>query len=236
MATFVTNKNLSGSAGNYLLKGLKDLKHQNNQFDCLPSDIRTLRKTPRKVVVEHICGGTYFHFGLEKGIASRLSELVSRKDVFTSSLLQILISTDGLPLLKSTRKEFWVILALIKGDDQPNLIYKSRRITIRPPNNNVVLELDDKSTAVVAIEKIIRVGDGSISIVGSIFEQETPFFMAPCDSNSILSIKYVDSLSASLQVWPVESFCIKCFLYRMFLMVKRKVCVTLLFHCSWKIK
>jgi hypothetical protein len=69
--------------------------------------------------VEHICGGTYFHFGLEKGIASRLSELVSRKFVFTSSLLQILINTDGLPLFKSTRKEFWVILALIKGDDQP---------------------------------------------------------------------------------------------------------------------
>jgi hypothetical protein len=31
LATFVTNKNLSGSAGNYLLKGLKALKHQNNQ-------------------------------------------------------------------------------------------------------------------------------------------------------------------------------------------------------------
>lgn len=104
LATFVTNKNLSGSAGNYLLKGLKALNHQNNLFDSLPRDIRTLRKTPRKVVMEHIYGGTYFHFGLEKGIASRLSELVSRKFVFTSSLLQILISTDGLPLFKSTRK------------------------------------------------------------------------------------------------------------------------------------
>ena len=118
LANFVTNKNLSGSAGNYLLKGLKALKHQNHQFDGLPRDIRTLRKTPRKVVVEHICGGTYFHFGLEKGIASRLSELLNRKVLF-SSLLEILINADGLPLFKSTRQEFWVLLALIKGDNQP---------------------------------------------------------------------------------------------------------------------
>lgn len=69
--------------------------------------------------MEHICGGTYFHFGLEKGIASRLSKLVSRKVLFSSSLLEILINADGLPLFKSTRQEFWVILALIKGDNQP---------------------------------------------------------------------------------------------------------------------
>ena len=118
LANFVTNKNLSGSAGNYLLKGLKALKHQNHQFDGLPRDIRTLRKTPRKVVVEHICGGTYFHFGLEKGIASRLSELLNRKVLFRS-LLVILINADGLPLFKSTGKEFCVLLALIKGDNQP---------------------------------------------------------------------------------------------------------------------
>jgi hypothetical protein len=105
---------------------------------------------------------------------------------------------------------------LLEGDDDieqfQTLIYKSWRITIRPPNNYVVLELDDISTAVVAVENIIRGGDGSISIIGSIFEQETPFFMAPCDSNSILPIKYVDFLSASLQVWPVESILYKVFL------------------------
>ena len=36
--------------------------------------------------------------------------------------------------------------------------------------------------------------------------------MAPCDSNSILSIKYVDCLSPTLQLWPVAFI-----LYKMFL-------------------
>lgn len=68
--------------------------------------------------MEYICGETYFYFGLEKGIASRLSELLNGKVLFRS-LLVILINADGLPLFKSTRKEFCVLLALIKGDNQP---------------------------------------------------------------------------------------------------------------------
>ena len=166
-------------------------------------------------------------------LVQRLSELSNCPSIPSS------INFSLVPIVSRPHENGPLLEGLDHFEQFQTLIYKSRRITIRPTNNNVQLELDDKSTAVVAIENIIRGGDGSIFIVGSIFEQENSFFMAPCDSDSILSIKYVDCLSSTSQLWPV-AFCIKCVLYQMFLIVKRlkkmEVNVMLLFHFLWKIK
>lgn len=54
LATIVTNKNLSGSAGNYLLKGLKALKHQNHPFDGLPRHPHTPKDSPQSSCGVHL--------------------------------------------------------------------------------------------------------------------------------------------------------------------------------------
>nr|CAH0113787.1 unnamed protein product [Daphnia galeata] len=54
LATIVTNKNLSGSAGNYLLKGLKALKHQNHPFHGLPRHPHTPKDSPQSSCGVHL--------------------------------------------------------------------------------------------------------------------------------------------------------------------------------------
>lgn len=116
LANFVaSNNNVTGATTSRLLSGLKSLKKQKNVFDSLPKDSRTLLKTPRKVVVEEKAGGTYYHFGLEKGIISRLSKTYLEG----VSVIYVLINMDGLPLFKSSRLEFWPILGQLRGEVAP---------------------------------------------------------------------------------------------------------------------
>lgn len=114
LADCFTRKGIVRDTGNYMLKGLKALKNQKNVFDGLPRDIRTLLKTPRKVIVEPMAEGTYYHFGMLKGIISYLSVSTGPSDS-----LQVMINMDGLPLFKSSCTTFWPILGLIKGEATP---------------------------------------------------------------------------------------------------------------------
>ena len=68
LAGYFCNFGVSREQGNYLVKGLKNLKHQDHHFDSLDSDLRTYLNTSRQVTLETLAGGSYFHFGLEKGI------------------------------------------------------------------------------------------------------------------------------------------------------------------------
>lgn len=106
--------NTTGAAGDRLLKGLKALKHQKNCFDSLPRDVRTLRKTPRKVLTEEKADGAYYHFGLRKGIMNHLP-----LQVVENRCVKVLVNMDGIPLFKSSRKEFWPILGLFRGQTTP---------------------------------------------------------------------------------------------------------------------
>ncbi len=103
---------MTGATANVLLKGLKSLKHQKNVFDCLPKDVRTIRKTPRKVDLEKIGGGSYYHFGLLNGILSHIQDIQPQN-------IELIVNVDGLPLFKSSRTEFWPILGLIRGQSNP---------------------------------------------------------------------------------------------------------------------
>lgn len=114
LADCFTRKGIVRATGNYMLKGLKALKNQNNVFDRLLRDIRILLKTPRKVVVEPTAEGTYYHFGMLKGIIGFLSACTRLPHT-----LQVMVNMDGLPLFKSSGTKFWPILRLIKGEATP---------------------------------------------------------------------------------------------------------------------
>ena len=116
LASWFDRFNIPGSSANALIKGLKSLKQQNGTFDCLPSDIRTLLKTPRTVLCSCIPGGNYYHFGIEQGIRQRITKLPLQSIPRT---IDILISIDGLPLSKSSPSTFWPILGLIYGEETP---------------------------------------------------------------------------------------------------------------------
>ncbi|XP_054926601.2 uncharacterized protein [Dermacentor andersoni] len=79
-------------------------------FSCLPRSARTLLETPRKSLnIVNIAGGRYCHFG----IVQPLRELLEiAKDVPLELALNFHV--DGLPLAKSSRKQFWTILCHVK--------------------------------------------------------------------------------------------------------------------------
>lgn len=94
------------SAVKDLLKILKS--HYDPQ---LPSDPRTLCETPTNLLYQtrKISGGEYFHFGIADSISEFLktiSDLKLRK--ITTIFLRV--NCDGIPLFKSSGKQFWPIL------------------------------------------------------------------------------------------------------------------------------
>lgn len=117
LADWATSQTIPGTSVNNLLKGLKGLQHQGTAFNGLPADVRTLLKTPRNVVVDNIGGGgTCYHFGLEKGIQTRLA---LRKMGEISPSVKVYVNVDGLPLSKSSRSEFWACLGRLEGETEP---------------------------------------------------------------------------------------------------------------------
>lgn len=93
----------------------------------LPQDPRTLsERSGKEVNVVKRCGGDYYYLGVIKSVISILS---SNENPPTDIKLQV--SVDGLPLFKSSSKQFWPILvaanhhqpfvaALFYGDKKPD--------------------------------------------------------------------------------------------------------------------
>lgn len=77
----------------------------------IPSDPRTLCKTPSGLSnkIRNICGGEYFHFGL-KCVLKEFLESLSDTDRATIASIALNINCDGIPLFKSSGKQFWPIL------------------------------------------------------------------------------------------------------------------------------
>ena len=77
----------------------------------LPSDPRTICKTPSGLTdrIKKICGGEYFHFGLKNSLEEFLESIpdAERSKVRSVSLK---VNCDGIPLSKSSGKQFWPIL------------------------------------------------------------------------------------------------------------------------------
>ena len=118
LAEWVTSQGISGCSTNLFMKGLRSLQHQGDAFtSSLPSDIRTLLRTPRQVPVQQMDnGGIYYHFGLEKGIQDRLALMELNH---LPSDVQVFVINDGIPLSKSSRSELWACCGHIRGEQQP---------------------------------------------------------------------------------------------------------------------
>lgn len=114
---WATGHNITHKATSDLLKILNE--KMPNEF--LPSDARTLLRTPRQSIVKSICGGQYFYIGIENS----LSNLVSfQPDSFplyeqwrtlsnTLPILSISVGVDGLPISQSSNKQLWPIMGKI---------------------------------------------------------------------------------------------------------------------------
>ncbi|RVE41155.1 hypothetical protein evm_010229 [Chilo suppressalis] len=93
---------------------LKDLsKIINSRFpNTLPNDPRTLLRTPRSIsIVEIQLDGEYWHNGLTDSLQICLEKWVNVPDI-----INLNINFDGLPIYKSSKKEFWPILCNILED------------------------------------------------------------------------------------------------------------------------
>ena len=105
LAIWASQHKLTRAAINDLLDILQSVGH-----DDLPKDSRTLLKTPRLVSSIVKCNGDYLYIGIEKGIQRCL------KDVNIGTLdpeLKLSINIDGLPLLKSSQYQVWLILGML---------------------------------------------------------------------------------------------------------------------------
>ena len=58
-------------------------------------------------------GGEYYHFGIANGLMSRLKSLTLPANLNT---LKLQFNIDGLPLFRSSRLQFWPILAMVNVD------------------------------------------------------------------------------------------------------------------------
>lgn len=99
--------NITGSAVDDLLP----LLSRHNPQLPLPKSSKTLLGTANRYKISDITGGKYHHFGLECKIV-----FYSEFTTFVSEVEQIdlHLGIDGLPISKSSRKQFWPILASSK--------------------------------------------------------------------------------------------------------------------------
>jgi len=106
LSNWATTFNIPQNAVSGLLKGLKEHKC----FSHFPVDSRTLLATPKQTSlnIQTVKPGSYFHFGLAKGILRYASSDLK--------LIKLAIGIDGLPISKSSGGQLWPIMAYIITD------------------------------------------------------------------------------------------------------------------------
>lgn len=92
------------SALSDLLKILKSLG-----LNWLPSDSRSFLQTPRKIQIQNVAGGKLWYYGIRKNLSNIFCMLTKDIDV------QLNFNIDGMAPFKSSKKQFWPILASIQG-------------------------------------------------------------------------------------------------------------------------
>lgn len=73
----------------------------------VPKDGRTLLKTPRSVPVMDKCGGQYAYFGTESWIVAAIAKI--SEFYCTNNTVKLIVNVDGVPIHKSSSKEFWPV-------------------------------------------------------------------------------------------------------------------------------
>lgn len=113
---WTVNHNVKQSALKSLLVILKNSYPNNN----LPTDPRTLMKTPRKLKIDKVSGGEFFYFGVIGGVMHRVKSGLKKTTATnienmlgSGPVISITIGVDGIPISKSSNKQFWPILGLV---------------------------------------------------------------------------------------------------------------------------
>jgi len=114
LANWGTSNNIAHSALTSLLKLLKT----HSCFNYLPTDARTLLKTPRSTPTTLVKDGEYVHFGLEDAIRTIVKTLPKVK-----SNISLYFNIDGIPIFKSSSKQFWPILcSIVDPPSNPKMV------------------------------------------------------------------------------------------------------------------
>lgn len=88
------------------------LRSDPQSLSSLPSDARTLLKTPRTVTLDVMGCGKFYYFGLQKNLVHIVNKYSDVPDK-----LKLHFNIDGLPIYKSKATSFWPILCRIKNFD-----------------------------------------------------------------------------------------------------------------------
>lgn len=80
-----------------------------NGIISVPKNHRTLLNTPVNIEITKIAGGLFWYNGLENSI-KRIFSTLDR-----NVTISLKVNVDGLPLYKSSKMQFWPILASIHG-------------------------------------------------------------------------------------------------------------------------
>lgn len=78
-------------------------------FSFLPKDSRTLMHTPSKLSIKTVSNGKMWYYGVQKCLKNVFSNL-SRTITITLDM-----NFDGFPVTRSSKYQFWPILAAIRG-------------------------------------------------------------------------------------------------------------------------
>ena len=85
----------------------------------LPKDPRTLLGTvttsDNRNDIRILSGGSYYHFGIAKGVQICLEQI---PNLHTFESLSIQVNIDGVPVFKSSNGQFWPIQGML---DKPNV-------------------------------------------------------------------------------------------------------------------
>lgn len=79
------------------------------KYPTLPLDARSLLKTPRKINVQNVTPGQYYHFGLSNCIM----QLLSRYSVKHLQCIKVNINIDGLPLYLKVQVVKYILFYVI---------------------------------------------------------------------------------------------------------------------------
>lgn len=95
------------------LKALLGVLHKMN-IENIPNDPRILLETPRKITIEPMGNGQYWHGGL----GNAMTEIFKLNQHFPDEVL-LNFNIDGLPIHNSSKKQIWPILFSVENMDIP---------------------------------------------------------------------------------------------------------------------
>jgi len=81
--------------------------------NVLPTDPRTLLKTPRTLCVKQMSSGLFYYLGIANSLSTLL--IKHRIKIHANQDIDLAVNIDGLPISKSTNSAFWPILCSVKS-------------------------------------------------------------------------------------------------------------------------